>query len=144
MKRGILILLLGCSVFIMMNSYLYSAAVISRWYTADLVTIGKPLYAKYCADCHGVGGQGAPNWQKALPNGSYPPQPLNGSGHSWHHPLSQLDKTISMGGTHPGATMPGFGSILDRQQRLAVIAAFQSFWSDGVYQNWSRRGGLSR
>jgi len=144
MKRTILKIFLGCSVFIMMCSYVNSSADITRWYTADLVSQGKPLYVKYCADCHGEGGQGGPNWRKPLPNGSYPAQPLNGSGHSWHHPLSQLDKTISLGGTHPGAAMPGFGNILDRQQRLAVIAAFQSFWSDGIYQNWLHRGGLSR
>jgi len=144
MKKALLIMFLGCSAFIMMCSYVNSSAVISRWYTAELISKGKPLYAKYCAGCHGEGGQGAPNWQKALPNGSYPAQPLNGSGHSWHHPLSQLEKTINKGGTHPGATMPGFENMLDSQQRLAVIAAFQSFWSDGIYQSWLRRGGLSR
>jgi len=113
-----------------------------RWFTQEQVAIGKPLYAAYCAGCHGDQGQGGKNWDRPKKDGSYPPQPLNGSGHSWHHPLASLEKTIAQGGTHPGATMPGFAQVLNKSQRMAVIAAFQSFWSNQTYADWLYRGGL--
>ncbi len=113
-----------------------------RWYTAEQVTAGKPLFASYCAGCHGDRGQGGKNWERPQADGSYPPQPLNGSGHSWHHSLVSLEKTIARGGTHPGATMPGFADVVDKQQRLAIIAAFQDLWGDKIYAGWLRRGGL--
>ena len=138
------VLLLGMAVALVVISCGQPAADVARWYSLEQVASGKILYAQYCADCHGESGQGATNWQNALPNGSYPAQPLNGSGHSWHHPLSQLEATITRGGTHPGATMPGFAEQLDRSQRSAVIAAFQEFWSDRTYRQWLGRGGLSR
>lgn len=115
-----------------------------RWYTQEQVALGKPLYATYCAGCHGDQGQGGANWDRPQADGSYPPQPLNGSGHSWHHSLTSLEETIAQGGTHPGATMPGFASVLNEQQRLAVIAAFQSLWNDQTYANWLSRGGLRK
>ncbi len=113
-----------------------------RWYTQEQVALGKPLYATYCAECHGDQGQGGANWDRPKADNSYPPQPLNGSGHSWHHSLASLEETIAQGGTHPGATMPGFASVLNEQQRQAVIAAFQSFWNDQTYAKWLDRGGL--
>lgn len=113
-----------------------------RWYTQEQVALGKPLYATSCAGCHGDEGQGGANWDRPKADGSYPPQPLNGFGHSWHHSLASLEETIAQGGTHPGATMPGFALVLNKQQGQAVIAAFQSFWSDQTYADWLYRGGL--
>ena len=113
-----------------------------RWYTPEQVATGKPLYAKHCAGCHGEKGRGGPKWDRPKADGSYPPQPLNGSGHSWHHSLSSHEKTIAQGGTHPGATMPGFSNVLNRQERLAIIAAFQNFWDDQTYAGWLQRGEL--
>lgn len=112
-----------------------------RWYSQEQVSIGKPLYAEYCAGCHGGSGQGGRNWDRLGKDGNYPPQPLNGAGHSWHHSRDSLEKTIAKGGTHPGATMPGFEDVLNYQQRLAVIAAFQEFWDDKTYSGWLRRSG---
>lgn len=117
-------------------------AVSVRWYMPEQVAQGQPLYAKYCAGCHGERGQGGANWDRPNADGSYPPQPLDGSGHSWHHSLSSLETTIAEGGTHQGATMPGFSGVLNKGQRLAVVAAFQSFWSDEIYAGWLSRGGL--
>ena len=113
-----------------------------RWYSQEQVTMGTPLYAEYCAGCHGESGQGSENWDRPNKDGSYPPPPLNGSGHAWHHSLASLEKTVAQGGTHPGATMPGFADAIDEQQRRAVIATFQDLWDDKIYSGWLRRGGL--
>jgi mono/diheme cytochrome c family protein len=61
--------------------------------------------------------------------------PLNGTGHAWHHPLKWLFRTISEGGT---GGMPGWREELSPGEILAVIAWFQSHWSDEIYDAWSR------
>lgn len=124
--------LFGCS----------DSSPVERWYTHDQVAMGKPLYMKYCAGCHGDSGQGAQNWDQPNKDGSYPPQPLNGSGHSWHHSLSWLENKVAKGKTYPGTVMPGFANVLDQEQRKAVIAAFQDFWNDRVYVAWEKRAGM--
>ncbi len=113
-----------------------------RWYTPQQVADGKLLFASHCAGCHGDQGQGGSDWDRPKADGSYPPQPLNGSGHSWHHTLSSLEKTLAQGGTHPGATMPGFAEVTTKPQRLAIIAAFQDLWGDLIYSKWLYRAGL--
>ncbi len=138
MSRIVLLVLSVGFVFGCVSSNIVS----ERWYSQEQVATGKPLYAEYCAGCHGDNGQGGENWDRPNNDGSYPPQPLNGSGHSWHHSRVSIEKTITQGGTHPGATMPGFADILDKQQRQAVIAAFQDFWNDKTYSGWLQRGGL--
>ncbi len=142
MKTHILVTLLSLTVAFLVVSCSGTSLKTSRWYASEQVAMGKPLYATYCAGCHGTNGGGASNWSTPLPSGSYPPQPLNGSGHSWHHSLSQLKGTIANGGTHPGATMPGFADSLSDEEQKAVIAAFQSFWDDKTYKGWLGRGGL--
>ena len=32
--------------------------------------------------------------------------------------------------------MPAFEGILDEEQALTVIAYFQSFWPDNIYERW--------
>lgn len=142
MKKGILVPVLSMIVGFIIVSCTGNATKVSRWYTTEQVAMGKPLYATYCASCHGTNGEGDDNWNTPLPGGSYPPQPLNGSGHSWHHSLPQLKETVAKGGTHPGATMPGFADALTDEEQKAVIAAFQSFWNDNIYRRWLGRGGL--
>ena len=66
-----LVLLTSC-----MSSAPYDPAVVSR---------GKELFAANCATCHGIGGEGQPNWHITKDDGTLPPPPLNGDGHTWHH-----------------------------------------------------------
>jgi len=39
--------------------------------------------------------------------------------------------------------MPGFGNVLNEQEILDVIAYFQNFWDDEVYNAWARRNNSS-
>ncbi len=141
MQRILLGIFLPVSVAILLSSCSKPALDATRWYTAEQVAEGKVLFRQHCSVCHGENAQGSPNWRTALPNGSFPPPPLNGAAHAWHHPLSQLEATIANGGTHAGATMPGFAKVMNRQKRLAVIAAFQDYWDDRTYRRWLGRGG---
>ena len=110
-----------------------------RWYNDAQVTQGKALYATQCAECHGVNAQSIPNWQQKTPEGKYPPPPLNGSAHAWHHSFQLLRRTINEGGLALGGQMPAFKDKLNEEQTNAVIASFQSYWSDEIYSQWQQR-----
>jgi len=107
-----------------------------RWYTAAQVAKGGGLYAQNCAVCHAADGSATAAWRTPDANGNYPPPPLNGSAHTWHHPLATLDRTIADGGAAYGGVMPGFAAVLTETDRLAVISWFQSLWSDDIYERW--------
>ncbi len=113
-----------------------------RWYSDEQLQLGKQVFAQNCASCHGINAQGTFNWKKPGADGSFPPPPLNGSAHSWHHPLKLLMRTIDQGGVPLGGKMPGFKDKLSKEEKLAAIAYFQSKWSDKIYNAWVKRGGL--
>lgn len=123
-----------------------SSTTLQRWYESsqvDQVDRGEQVYMEHCAACHGDEARGlVSNWRQRLDDGSFPPPPLNGSAHTWHHPLQQLLQTIEVGGIPYGGQMPGFGDTIVESDRLAVIAYFQSFWSDDIYMAWLQMGGL--
>lgn len=108
-----------------------------RWYSDAQVEAGRPLYATYCASCHGDDGSATADWRTTDENGNFPPPPLNGSAHTWHHPLEVLTGTIAEGGGQYGGQMPGFGHVIDDDGRLAIVAYFQSWWSDDIYARWN-------
>lgn len=108
--------------------------------TLDFAAIarGAELYAQYCAACHGAQAEGAPNWQELGPDGKVRPPPLNGTGHTWHHPLAGLRHVIKNGGP-PGSNMPAFKDQLTDRQINDIIIWFQFLWPDEVYQAWYKR-----
>lgn len=115
----------------------------SRWYTQAQLLHGTEVFAENCAVCHGDKAQGlTDNWRQRLPDGSFPPPPLNGTAHAWHHPMVQLTSTIETGGKPYGGQMPPFADKLNDDEKLAVIAYFQSFWDEEIYLNWLDMGGL--
>ena len=120
----------------MLNGIGWSVGVLAaeRWYKPAHAEIGAGLYQTHCAACHGTRAEGAPNWQYPGPDGHYPPPPLNGSAHAWHHPLRQLFGFIHDGGIN----MPALGHVLSRGEILAIIAWFQSLWNDEIYAAWDR------
>lgn len=114
----------------------FETPVAGRWYTVEQVARGEELFQQYCATCHGNQGQGTADWRKTDANGDYPPPPLNGTAHTWHHPTEILLRTIEKGGVPLGGVMPAFGSVLDENQALDVITHVQSLWTDDVYDRW--------
>jgi len=112
--------------------------VAGRWYSAEQVERGSGLYQLHCAVCHATDGSATSEWRTPDANGVYPPPPLNGTAHTWHHPLELLDSTIANGGAEFGGAMPGFGAVLDASERLAIVAWFQNLWSDEIYANWKK------
>ena len=115
------------------------AAEQERWYSDDQVIQGEQLFRQNCASCHGQNAEATPNWKQTDANGNYPPPPLNGSAHAWHHNLDLLRRTIRDGGAKLGGQMPGFEGSLSAAEIDSVIAFFQSKWSDEIYERWSGR-----
>lgn len=110
--------------------------VAGRWYSGEQVERGRGLYQTHCAVCHAADGSATAEWRNPGSDGNYPPPPLNGTAHTWHHPLELLNDTIANGGAQFGGVMPGFGAILHEDDRLAVIAWLQSLWTDDIYGKW--------
>ena len=110
-----------------------------RWYTQSQVSSGKQVFKKNCAPCHGKNADKTKKWKKLLPNGSYPPPPLNGTAHASHHPMKALLSTINNGGIPFGGKMPPFKNKLTEEEKLTAIAYFQSFWSKEIYEGWEQR-----
>ncbi len=109
-----------------------------RWYTQEQVAQGREIFSRHCATCHGKNAEATPDWRKTDAEGNYPPPPLNGTAHAWHHSLSVLRETIQQGGIPLGGVMPGFADKLSLEETDAVIAWFQSLWPDELYQAWYR------
>jgi len=107
-----------------------------RWYTAAQLDSGETLYQTFCAACHAADGSATAEWRTLDADGNYPPPPLDGTAHTWHHPLEALDNTIANGGIAFGGVMPGFAEVLSSDDRMAIIAWFQSLWPDDIYARW--------
>ena len=115
-----------------------------RWYTAEQIEQGRGLYAMHCAVCHAADGSATAAWRTPDADGNYPPPPLNGTAHTWHHPLLLLDETIANGGAQFGGVMPGFAGVMDADERMATIAWFQSLWPDDIFLKWQEIDARSR
>lgn len=115
-----------------------------RWYSEEQARTGRELFNQTCAACHNKDAAGTSDWKTPNANGDYPPPPLNGTAHAWHHSIDVLAMTIEEGGAKFGGQMPGFKSQYTEEQILALIAGFQQFWSDGIYQSWLEREKFSR
>lgn len=110
-----------------------------RWFTKQQLIAGKQVFAGNCAVCHGEGAKGTvADWKQRLSNGKYPPPPLDGSAHAWHHSLSVLRRSINEGGQQIGGTMPAMKNKLNEVQITNVLAYITSLWPDETYQRWAK------
>jgi len=110
-----------------------------RWYSPQQVAQGERIYRENCASCHGADAAGTPNWREPDASGKFPPPPLNGTAHAWHHPKNMLRMTIRRGGIPIGGSMPAFADKLSDDEIEAVIAWIQSHWNDEIYNAWAKR-----
>ena len=101
---------------------------------AELLQLGKDLYAKNCASCHRANLEGQPDWKRRLDNGRMPAPPHDASGHTWHHPDQDLLVIVRDGLTAivPGyeSDMPAFGGTLTDEDIGAILAFIKSTWPE--------------
>ena len=107
-----------------------------RWYGQARIESGEKVYAAHCAECHGARGEATPDWRRREPDGSFPPPPLNGSAHTWHHPFEVLARQIKFGAPGGAGKMPTFQGKLTDEEIINVIAWVQSLWPDEIYAQW--------
>ncbi|WP_292967380.1 cytochrome c [Nitrosomonas sp.] len=116
-----------------------SAEQIVRNFDPEQMARGQALFRKNCAVCHGRNAEGTPDWRKPLENGRYPPPPLNGTAHAWHHSTEELKNFILNGGPPGEGRMPGWAGILKDQEIDDILVWIKSLWPDEVYQGWYTR-----
>lgn len=116
-------------------------AVAARAVDFSQVARGGRLYQQNCAECHGLNAEGAPNWRQRDPDGMFPPPPLNGTGHAWHHPGLMLHYVIANGSPGGQGKMPAWKDKLSSGQINDIMAWFMAKWPDEVYQAWYERNG---
>lgn len=110
-----------------------------RWYSDAQVEHGKKVFRQHCAVCHGQNAEATEHWKERAANGFFPPPPLNGTAHAWHHDLAILRRSVREGGQKLGGIMPPFENVLSADEIDAAIAFFQSKWPDDLYGKWSER-----
>jgi mono/diheme cytochrome c family protein len=70
----------------------------ARWYTQSQIHAGRAIFQAHCSSCHGERAEGTSEWRELGPDGHYPPPPLNGAAHAWHHSFGVLDQVIAEAG----------------------------------------------
>ena len=111
---------------------------VERTIDAAQISRGADVFAKNCASCHGDQAQGDPDWRtRDKTTGRFPPPPLDGTAHAWHHPLAQLKHVIANGSPGGKGNMPAWKGKLSEQDMDDTIAWFQAKWSDEVYAAWA-------
>jgi mono/diheme cytochrome c family protein len=103
------------------------------------IRLGEQLFTQNCARCHGEKAEGAPNWNQKGADGKFPPPPLNGTAHAWHHPRAALAMTIRNGTQKIGGNMPAFAGRLDDRDIGALITYINSLWPEELFEAWNRR-----
>ena len=85
----------------------------------EILALGAEVYAANCATCHGIDGEGHGEIEVA--------PALDSTEHAWHHADGQLQRLITSGTEQ----MPSFGESLTKDEIVAVIRYFQTWWSEG-------------
>lgn len=103
---------------------------------ADDITAGRELYLNFCATCHAVDLEGAPDWRTPGPDGQLPPPPHDETGHTWHHGDAFLFDYVKRGGqavlddlgVRYNSGMPPFDDVLSDAEIEAILAYIKSTW----------------
>jgi mono/diheme cytochrome c family protein len=103
--------------------------------STETVALGKALYARHCAACHGADLEGQRDWKSPLASGRMPAPPHDASGHTWHHADGMLFRITKQGpaavvGGGYQSDMPGFGNVMSDSEIRAVIAFIKSTWPE--------------
>ncbi len=105
-------------------------------FNSETLVLGKNLYQQHCASCHGANAAGAVNWRQRDAHGKFPPPPLNGTGHTWHHPTAILKELILDGTAKTGGNMPAWRGKLSEQEVEAILSWLQTLWPQQSYDAW--------
>ena len=102
-----------------------------------LVRLGKVIYGRYCAACHGRNLQGQPLWQLDDKYAGRRAPAQDETGHTWQHPDEDLFQKTKYGRfaaepADPAPATPAFEATLDDRQIVAVLAFIKARWPLGL------------
>lgn len=102
-----------------------------------VLALGRQVYGRECANCHGAQLEGQPGWRERRPDGRLPAPPHDASGHTWHHSSEVLFGIVKHGlaAFAPAGyetDMPAYAARLSDAQIWAVLAWIRSTWPDEV------------
>jgi len=106
---------------------------------------GENIYKAECASCHGKKLEGQPEWRTRRPDGKLPAPPHDASGHTWHHPMAQLQAITKHGMVPPNAPegyvsdMPAFAGKLSDRQIENVLLWIESQWPADIRRQREER-----
>ena len=107
--------------------------------TTVVVRSGQEIFTSICSACHGLRGQGQPDWHIPMEDGTLPAPPLNGDGHTWHHGDGLLYRIVREGGKMQEdpvllpnfkSAMPAFGAQLSHEEIVEVLTYIKGWWGD--------------
>jgi mono/diheme cytochrome c family protein len=139
-KRGVVLAIGAVAatvivVLVALNLYAGSSSNrLLRPEDAQLVAIGRKVYAAQCAACHGQRLEGQPNWRERGADGRLPAPPHDASGHTWHHPDDVLFRITKYGVVKAAnlknyeSAMPAFEDRLSDAEIVAVLSWIKSQW----------------
>jgi mono/diheme cytochrome c family protein len=112
-----------------------SVKIMGRVADAEMLELGRHVYAENCASCHGAELEGQPNWKRRLESGRMPAPPHDETGHTWHHSDADLFRLTKEGvaavvGGDYESDMPAFGGVLTDDEILAALAFIKSTWPE--------------
>ena len=101
------------------------------------VTVGKPIYLRECASCHGRKLQGQPLWRTEDQYAGRRAPAHDETGHTWQHPDEDIFLMTKFGrfSTAPPdavSYMPAFKDVLSDDEILAVMAFIKARWPLGL------------
>jgi mono/diheme cytochrome c family protein len=117
----------------MMARTVDTSAADGRWFEPAEVETGAQIYRLNCAVCHGAEAQGNFGGPYAADAPASAPPPLNGE---WGSAEVGIEAMLAAINTGSDPTMPPFGNLLSEDEKLAVVAYYQSLWSDSAYAQW--------
>jgi mono/diheme cytochrome c family protein len=98
------------------------------------VELGRTVYRKRCAPCHGAQLEGQPRWRERDSAGRFPAPPHDASGHTWHHPDDLLFRITKYGVAKASnlkdydSAMPAFEASLTDAEIVAVLSWIKAQW----------------
>ena len=104
---------------------------------AEIVELGRLVYSKNCASCHGLKLEGQANWRERGPDGKLPAPPHDQTGHTWHHSDDYLFKLTKYGiakiiGQKYPNNMPAYAELLNDSEIIAVLSFIKSAWPQEI------------
>ena len=98
---------------------------------------GRKLFVSNCIVCHGVNGVGLAKDWKIQVDGKYPPPPLNGTAHTWHHSRELLASIIKEGSAKNGGNMPPF-EHLSKENIENILDYLYDLWPKDIQNSYDK------